>query len=334
MTVKRRDAKGPVLVVGGAGFIGSHVCKALAADGYLPVVYDSLIKGYDWAVKWGPLERGDIQDGARLAGVLERWKPIAALHFAAFIEVGESVRDPGRYWRNNFVGSLSLLEALRAAGVLSVVFSSTAAVYGMPQRVPIDERNALAPVNPYGMTKMAVENLLHDFEAAHGFRSVALRYFNAAGADPDGEIGECHTPESHLIPLVLDAAIGKRPHISIFGDDYPTPDGTCVRDYIHVCDLADAHVLALRRLLDGGASLRCNLGNGSGFSVRQVIDVAREVTGRAIPAVVSPRRPGDPAILVADPSVAVRELGWTQKWASLDVQVAHAWAWHQRRVTM
>lgn len=323
-----------VLVVGGAGFIGSHVCKALAADGYLPVTYDSLVKGHEWAVKWGPLERGDIHDPARLADVLERWKPVAAMHFAAFIEVGESVRDPGRYWQNNVCGSLSLIGALRDAGVQSVVFSSTAAVYGMPQRVPIDELSSLAPVNPYGVTKLAVENLLYDFEVAHGMKSVALRYFNAAGADPDSEIGECHSPESHLIPLVLDAAIGTRQHISIFGDDYPTPDGSCVRDYVHVCDLASAHVLALRRLLGGGASLRCNLGNGSGFSVKQVVDVARAVTGRPIPAVISPRRPGDPAVLVADPSLAVRELGWVQRWAPLEAQVAHAWAWHQRRVTL
>ncbi|PKU24470.1 UDP-glucose 4-epimerase GalE [Telmatospirillum siberiense] len=320
-----------VLVAGGAGYIGSHVCKALAANGFLPVTYDSLEKGHDWAIKWGPFERGDIRDRGRLDEVLERWRPVAVLHFAAFIEVGESVRDPGRYWDNNVVGSLTLIAALRDAGVPAIVFSSTAAVYGMPERVPVDEKAALAPVNPYGATKMTVETILDDFEAAHGLRSVALRYFNAAGADPDGEIGECHSPESHLIPLILDAAIGRRSHISLYGEDYPTPDGTCVRDYIHVTDLASAHVLALKRLLGGGASLRCNLGNGAGFSVKQVLDVARRVTGKAIPAEICPRRPGDPAILVADSSLAIRELGWAPRLAALETQVTHAWAWHQHR---
>lgn len=318
-----------ILVTGGAGFIGSHVCKALAAAGFRPVVYDNLSKGYEWAVRWGPLERGDLRDGARLAEVLARHKPAAVMHFASLIEVGESMREPARYYDNNVGGSLSLLQAMQAAGVGRIIFSSTAAVYGTPERVPIDETAPLAPINPYGASKLMTERMLADFGAAYGLRHVALRYFNAAGSDPDGEIGEAHDPESHLIPLVLDAALGVRPRIAMFGDDYPTPDGTCVRDYIHVTDLAEAHLLALRRLLAGGGSLAVNLGNGAGHSVRAVVETARAVTGCAIPAVVEPRRAGDPAVLVADCRRAVAELGWKQERADLAVMIADAWKWRQ-----
>jgi UDP-arabinose 4-epimerase len=319
-----------ILVTGGAGFIGSHVCKALAAAGFRPVVYDNLSKGYEWAVQWGPLERGDLRDTARLAEVIARHRPAAVMHFASLIEVGESMREPARYYDNNVGGSLCLLRGMQAGGVDKIIFSSTAAVYGTPERTPIDETAPLAPINPYGASKLMTERMLADFGAAYGLRHVALRYFNAAGSDPDGAVGEAHDPESHLIPLVLDVALGKRPRIAMFGDDYPTPDGTCVRDYIHVTDLAQAHLLALRRLLDGGSSLALNLGNGNGHSVREVVEAARRVTGHAIPAAVEARRPGDPAVLVADCRRAVAELGWTQQRADLAVMIADAWAWRQK----
>ncbi|MFN3629337.1 MAG: UDP-glucose 4-epimerase GalE, partial [Casimicrobiaceae bacterium] len=285
-----------VLVVGGAGYIGSHTCKALAAAGYMPVTFDNLVSGHRWAVRWGPFVQGDVLDRAALDAVFERFRPVAVMHFAAHIDVGESVRDPGRYYRNNVAGSLELLRAAVAHGVAHVVLSSTAAVYGVPERSPLDESHPIAPINPYGASKFMVERMLGDFDAAHGLRSISLRYFNAAGADPEGETGEAHDPETHLIPLVLDAAAGLRPHIVVHGDDHPTPDGTCIRDYIHVSDLAQAHVLALRALEAGAATTAYNLGNGRGFSVREVIEVAREVTGRDISVVIGPRRAGDPPV--------------------------------------
>lgn len=319
-----------ILVTGGAGFIGSQVCKALAAMGYRPVTYDNLSNGHAWAVRWGPLERGDLRDGARLRDVLRRHRPAAVMHFASLIEVGESVRDPARFYETNVVGSFRLLEAMRAEGVGALIFSSSAAVYGAPDRAPVSEATPLRPVNPYGVTKMVTERMLADCAAAYGLRFVALRYFNAAGSDPEADIGEAHEPESHLIPLVLDVALGLRPSIAIFGDGYPTPDGTCVRDYIHVCDLARAHLLALRRLLEGGESLVVNLGNGAGHSVRAVIETARRVTGHAVPARLAPPRPGDPPVLVADCARAEAELGWRQERAALETIVTDAWVWRQR----
>ncbi|MBF0332436.1 MAG: UDP-glucose 4-epimerase GalE [Alphaproteobacteria bacterium] len=320
-----------VLVTGGAGFVGSQTCKALAARGWRPVVYDDLSNGHEWAVQWGPLERGDIRDRARLAEVLARHRPVAVLHFAALIEAGESVKDPARFWEVNVGGSLALLAAMREAGLGELVFSSTAAVYGDPRRLPIPEGHALDPVSPYGRGKLAVERVLADYAAAYGLRWTALRYFNAAGADPDGLLGEAHRPETHLIPLALQAAAGRRAEIAVFGDDWDTPDGTCLRDYVHVVDLAEAHLLALDRLAGGGDSAAFNLGNGEGFSVRQVIDTASRVTGRPVPQRQAPRRPGDPARLIADAALARRELGWRPARPALDDMIADAWAWETRR---
>lgn len=316
-----------ILVTGGAGYVGSHACKALAQAGYMPVAYDNLVYGHEWAVKWGPLERGDILDPTRLASVLEHYRPSAALHFAGYAYVGESVTDPGKYYRNNVTGSLVLLDALVKAGIDKVVFSSSCATYGVPQSVPIREDHPQDPVNPYGYGKLVVERVLRDYERAFNLKSVSLRYFNAAGADPEGEIGEDHDPETHLIPLVLQVAAGRKPRIIINGDDYATPDGTCIRDYIHVSDLADAHVLALRHLENGGNSEWINLGTGTGASVKTVIDVARRVTGKSIAAEVGPRRVGDPPALVADAARAREVLGWTPRYTELDAQIRHAWAW-------
>ncbi len=319
-----------VLVTGGAGYIGSHACKALSRAGYLPVTYDSLVYGHEWAAKWGPLEIGDICNRARLDTVISHYNPIAIMHFAAFAYVGESVADPGKYYRNNVAGSLTLLEAARDSGIGRFVFSSTCATYGIPSKLPITEDTPQDPINPYGASKLMVERMLRDFDAAHGIRSAVLRYFNAAGADQDGEIGEDHQPETHLIPLVLDAASGRRENVTIFGADYPTPDGTCLRDYIHVSDLADAHVLALDRLLTGAASDVFNLGNGLGFSVRQVVDTVERIAGLKVPVKLGDRRPGDPAALVSDATKARDVLGWRPRLNDLDEIVRTAWAWHQR----
>lgn len=317
----------PVLVTGGAGYIGSHTCKALAQAGFTPVTYDNLSRGHGWAVKWGPLEKGDLADKERLRDVIAAYRPLAAIHFAAFIGVGESVAAPDIYYRNNVVGSLCLLEVMRDMDLKKLVFSSTAAVYGRPQRIPIGEDHPLAPVSPYGTSKFIVERMLSDFSLCCGLRSVVLRYFNAAGADPDGDIGEAHVPESHLIPLVLDVAAGHSPHITILGNDYDTPDGTCIRDYLHVVDLAQAHVLALRRLLSDGASATYNLGNGCGHSVFEVVVVARRMTGRPIPEQIGPRRAGDPPALVADSARAMRELGWKPRHIALEEIIRDAWKW-------
>lgn len=316
-----------ILVTGGAGFVGSHACKALHGAGFVPVTYDNLSSGHADAVRWGPLERGDIRDTARLRDVLVRHRPVAALHFAARIEAGESVHDPACFHAVNVEGTRCLLEALQQADIASCVLSSTAAVYGAPQIMPIPEDHALRPVNPYGDSKLAAENLLADFAARHGSRFAALRYFNAAGADPDGELGERHDPETHLIPLALQTALGRRTQIAVYGSDYDTPDGTCIRDYVHVSDLAEAHVLALRHLLDGGASLRLNLGTGQGCSVRQVIETAQRVTGRKIAVQDGRRRAGDPPVLVADATKARQVLGWQPRRAALETQIADAWRW-------
>ena len=318
-----------ILVTGGAGYIGSHTAKVLATAGHQPVIFDDMSQGHDWAVKWGPLERGSLSDLARLAAVFETHRVDAVVHFAAHALVGESMTDPAKYFRNNTVGTLNLLEAMRDAGVGTIVFSSTCATYGNPVRVPIDEAHPQAPVNPYGESKLMVERMLRWYGEIHGLRWMALRYFNAAGADPEGEIGEDHDPESHLIPLVVGAAQGRRPPVGIFGTDYPTPDGTAVRDYIHVMDLADAHLRALDRLKNGQSSQAINLGTGRGHSVREVVDAVARVSGRQVPVVEKARRPGDPAELVAAPARAREVLGWICRYAELETIVRHAWAWHE-----
>ena len=320
-----------VLVTGGAGYVGSHTAKALAAAGYQPVTLDNLSRGFAHAVQWGPLERGDILDRGFLDAVMTRWRPQAVLHFAALAYVGESVGDPARYYRNNVVGSLTLLEAMRDHGVGRIVFSSTCATYGVPQRLPLVEDHPQAPINPYGATKLMVERMLADFDAAHGLRSVALRYFNAAGADPDGELGENHDPETHLIPLAIGAALGTHPKLKIFGTDYPTPDGTCIRDYIHVGDLAAAHVAALRYLEGGGASTACNLGTGTGLSVRAIVTEVERVAGRPVPADFGPRRAGDPPELVANATRARQLLGWTPVQSDVTSVISTAYGWATRR---
>lgn len=320
-----------VLVTGGAGYIGSHTCKVLAQQGYLPVVYDNLSSGHEWAAKWGPLARGDILDRSALDRAIETYRPSACLHFAAFAYVGESVTDPGKYYRNNVAGSLTLLEALRDHGIDQFVLSSTCATYGVPDKVPIDETMPQAPINPYGASKLMVERMMADFYAAHGMRSAALRYFNAAGADPDTEIGEDHDPETHLVPLVIEAAYGSGDAVTVFGTDYETPDGTCVRDYIHVTDLAKAHVLSLKALEQGLTHRAFNLGNGSGYSVREVIASVERVTHRRVPVKLGNRRPGDPARLISNSARAADELQWRPQITNLDEIISTAWAWHKRR---
>ena len=319
-----------ILVTGGAGYIGSHACKALALAGYTPITYDNLVYGHREAVLWGPLETGDINDRELLDAVISRYRPQAVMHFAAYAYVGESVENPGKYYRNNAAGALTLLEAMRDAGIDRIVFSSTCATYGVPQKVPIVEDHPQNPINPYGCSKFMAEQMLKDFHTAHQIRSISLRYFNAAGADPDGEIGEDHDPETHLIPLVLDAAMGKRPHITVFGEDYDTPDGTCIRDYIHVSDLAQAHILALEKLQNANGHHAFNLGNGNGYSVKEVIDTARQVTGRDIRTTIGPRRPGDPDSLVGDATRIQKELGWQPRFPDLKDIIETAWNWHQK----
>jgi UDP-glucose-4-epimerase GalE len=317
-----------VLVTGGAGYIGSHASKALARAGYRVLVYDNLVAGHRGAAKFGGFVEGDIADTAALRETLRRHRVGAVMHFAAFLDVGESVRDPVRYYRNNVVGALSVLEAMSAAGVKHFVFSSTCATYGEPIETPIVETHPQKPINSYGETKLAVEHALPHFERAYGLHAIALRYFNAAGADPDGEIGEDHSPEIHLIPRAIEAVRGG-PGLQVFGDDYPTPDGTCLRDYVHVSDLADGHVRALEALVETGRSGAYNLGTGHPQSVRQVIDTVERVTGREVPWTLAPRRPGDPAILYAAAHKARADLHWTPRFSDLDSIVRTAWQWHQ-----
>jgi UDP-glucose-4-epimerase len=320
-----------ILITGGAGYVGSHCAKALDAAGHEGVVFDSLLFGHRDFVRWGKLIEGDIRDAAALDAVFATHRFDAVMHFAALAYVGESVNLPGRYYDVNVHGTRVLLDAMVRAGVRLIVFSSSCAIYGEPARMPISESTPLDPINPYGFTKLVCERMMDDFGRAHGIKSARLRYFNAAGAEPTAEIGEDHNPETHLIPLVLDAASGVKPEILVFGSDYPTPDGTALRDYVHVCDLARAHVLALQHLLDHGETIAVNLGNGCGVSVRQVIDMVRHITGREVIARDVPRRPGDPSVLVADPTKSRELLGWTAKRSDLEAIVADAWRWHAKR---
>jgi UDP-glucose 4-epimerase len=319
-----------ILVTGGAGYIGSHMVKMLRGQGRQVLVLDDLSTGFEEALRDAPLVRGSIGDAALLAQIFSSNTIQAVMNFASLIAVGESVAKPDRYYGNNVGNTLVLLQAMQRHGVRKYIFSSTAAVYGDPSYVPIDEAHPKQPINPYGRSKWMIEQVLEDFQTAFGFESVCLRYFNAAGADPQGELGERHDPETHLIPLVLQAASGRRPFIAVFGDDYDTPDGTCIRDYIHVQDLCTAHLLALDHLLAGGLSRRFNLGNGQGFSVKEVIDVARAVTGRPIEVRMQPRRPGDPPRLIADSRLIQTELGWKSQFADLAIIIEHAWRWEQR----
>ncbi len=318
-----------IVVTGGAGYIGSQTCKALSLAGYFPIAYDNMINGHRWAVKWGPLEEGDINDRERLDEVFNKYKPDAVLHFAAFAYVGESIMHPRKYFRNNVAGSMTLLEAMCDNGINNIVFSSSCATYGTPGIIPIPEEHLQNPINPYGASKLMVERILRDFDQAYKIRHVSLRYFNAAGADNEGDIGECHDPETHLIPLVLDTALGRRPHISIFGDNYSTNDGTCVRDYIHVEDLAQAHVAALKYLETHDKSESFNLGTGMGYSVKEIIQEAEKVTTQEIPFVISEKRQGDPAELISAPNKATQVLRWKPCCSDLKNIIETAWNWHK-----
>ena len=318
-----------VLVTGGAGYIGSHACKALAQAGFTPVVYDNLSTGWQDAVKFGPFEHGDLLDRARLDAVFGRWQPVAVMHFAALSQVGEAMTKLGLYWRNNVTGSLTLIEAAVEAGCLDFVFSSTCATYGEQDNVVLDEDSPQQPLNAYGASKRAIEDILRDFDYAFGLKHVIFRYFNVAGADPEAEVGEFHQPETHLVPLMLDAIAGKRPALTLHGTDYDTPDGTCIRDYVHVCDLVDAHVLGLRWLEEDKESRIFNLGTGSGFSVFEVIAHSKAVTNREVPHEIGPRRGGDATKLVSGSTRAVQELGWTPMRSNLEAMIRDAWRWHQ-----
>lgn len=319
-----------ILVTGGAGYIGSHACKALAQAGYTPVTFDNLATGWREAVKFGPFEQGDLLDRARLDAVFAAHKPAAVMHFAALSQVGDSMKDPGAYWRNNVTGSLNLIEAAVAAGCLDFVFSSTCATYGEQDGVTLDETCAQAPINAYGASKRAIEDMLANFRASHGLASVIFRYFNVAGADPEAEVGEFHQPETHLVPLMLQAIDGQRDALTVFGTDYDTPDGSCIRDYVHVCDLVDAHVLGLKWLEAGKPSEVFNLGTGRGFSVLEVIEQSRAVTNRAVPYEVGARRPGDATKLVSGSTRAEADLGWQPQRSVMKDMIEDAWRWHKQ----
>ena len=317
-----------ILVTGGAGYIGSHTCKALAKAGYVPIAYDNLSRGNRNAVQWGPLVEGDISASTALLEAIQTHSPVAVIHFAAYAYVGESLKAPEKYYINNVAGTLNLLEMMRKASLLHIVFSSTCAVYGTPNQIPISEKCDTRPINPYGETKLMVERMLHWFGQAHNFSTMVLRYFNAAGADMDGAIGELHQPETHLIPLAIGAALGIYPTLKIFGTNYKTPDGTAVRDYIHVDDLATAHVKAVEYLMEGGKSEILNIGNSQGHSVRQIIQSVERVSGRAVPTALAPRRLGDPPKLVADGRIAKKILGWSPVHTNIDNIVKSAFDWH------
>jgi UDP-glucose-4-epimerase GalE len=323
-----------VLVTGGAGYIGSHTAKALSKAGFEPVVLDNLSRGYRDAVRWGPFVRADVEDQAAVRRTLQEYSIDAVVHFAAFAYVGESMQDPGRYFRNNVAGTLNLLEAMREEGVTKIVFSSTCATYGNPQEIPITEAHNQKPVNPYGESKLMAEHLLNWYSAIYRFATVALRYFNAAGADTEGELGERHDPETHLIPLALAAASGSIGALDIYGSDYPTPDGTAIRDYLHVNDLAGAHLAALWYLNTGGSSDVFNLGTGAGHSVREVVGMVEQVTGKRVPVRACPRRSGDPASLIAEASKAARVLSWQPRCSSLEEIIRTAWEWSSKQATV
>jgi UDP-arabinose 4-epimerase len=318
-----------ILIVGGAGYIGSQTAKQIAHAGLTPVVFDNLVYGHKWAVKWGPFIEGDLADSALVLRVLREHAVDSVVHFASYTHVGESVTNPRKYFRNNIVCTLNLLDAMIDAGVRDIVFSSTCATYGEPRKVPISEGHPQNPVNPYGESKLAVERILHWYSGAYGMRFAALRYFNAAGADPDGQIGEDHDPETHLIPLAIAAALGRSAELSVYGSDYPTPDGTAIRDYVHVADLAEAHRLSLLHLSKKSANLRLNLGTGRGHSVRQVVAAVERMSGRKVPVRAVGRRPGDPPSLVADPREAATLLGWRPQYPDLETIVEHALCWHE-----
>jgi UDP-glucose 4-epimerase len=321
-----------ILIVGGAGYIGSHINKELSSKGYETVVFDNLSYGHEDFVQWGTFIQGDLGNIQEIRNVFERYPISAVMHFAAFTYVGESVEDPEKYYKNNVCNTLNLLQVMREFDVSKFVFSSTCATYGDPEEIPITEDHAQNPINPYGRGKLMVENMLSDYSNSYELRYVSLRYFNAAGADPDTEIGELHNPETHLIPLILDAALGKRENIKIFGTDYDTPDGTCIRDYIHVTDLAAAHIKALQYLENGGKSEFFNLGNGKGFSVMEVIDEARKITGNEIIAVEDQRRPGDPPVLVGSSDKIHKILKWEPEYADLSTIIQTAWNWHKKTI--
>lgn len=318
-----------ILVTGGAGYIGSHACKVLQREGFTPVTLDNLVTGWADAVKYGPLERVDLLNKFDVDQVFKRHAPVAVMHFAALSQVGESMTKPWRYWHNNVTGSLNLIQSAVDHGCMNFVFSSTCATYGDQDNLILDENTPQHPINAYGASKRAVENILADYQAAFGLNHVIFRYFNVAGADPDGEIGEFHQPETHLIPLVLDGIDGKRDALTIFGTDYDTPDGTCIRDYVHVCDLVDAHVLGLKWLKEGRGSRVFNLGTGDGFSVREVVDQAAHVTNRPVPIIEGARRPGDCTKLVSGSSRAISELGWSADRSNMKQMITDAWRWHQ-----
>lgn len=320
-----------VLVTGGAGYIGSHTCKILAKSGFQPITYDNLVYGHRESVKWGPFVEGELADKELLIKTIEEYNIQSVIHFAAYAYVGESMQEPGKYFNNNIVNTLNLLEVLREKNIKHIVFSSTCATYGIPDSVPIDESHIQKPVNPYGESKLFIEKALHWHDVAHSLKSVALRYFNAAGADAEAEIGEDHDPETHLIPLIIQSALGQRPQVEIFGTDYATADGTAIRDYIHVLDLADAHVRALQYLQKGGDSVAINLGTGTGSSVREVIAAVEKNTGYTVPYKESPRRAGDPPVLVANPILAKQVLEWEAKYSDLDYIVKTAWAWAKKQ---
>jgi len=322
---------GYILIVGGAGYIGSHVNKLLNMKGYLTIVFDNLIYGHRAFVKWGEFILGDLADKEQIRLCFKRYPVRAVMHFSAYAYVGESVTDPARYYFNNLANTLNLLDVMREFDVKYFIFSSTCATYGIPRYLPITEDHPQSPINPYGRSKLMVEEILKDYDKAYGFKHVNLRYFNAAGSDPDGEIGESHDPETHLIPLVLDVAGGKRENVKIFGTDYETHDGTCIRDYIHVMDLADAHILALEYLFNGGGSQAFNLGNGKGFSVREVINTAKKVTGKEIKTVEWDRREGDPSVLVGSAKKSRNILKWEPQFDELEVIIETAWKWFRRR---
>ena len=319
-----------ILITGGAGYIGSHCCKELSKKGFQPITIDNLVYGHENFVRWGEFFQGDVGSAADLKKCLAQYKIDAVMHFAAYAYVGESVENPIKYYENNLRNTIQLLHAVLDHNIKYFVFSSTCATYGHPQKTPIDEDHPLDPINPYGKTKRMIEEMLQDYQNAYGLKYINLRYFNAAGADPDAEVGEDHDPETHLIPLVLDAAMGKRDAIKVFGTDYETPDGTCVRDYIHVTDLAQAHILALQRLIDGAGSSSYNLGNGRGYSVLEVIERARQISGKNITVENSDRRPGDPPVLIASNAKAIKELGWQPRYADIDDIIGTAWEWHQK----